>query len=271
MDYIYSIILGIIQALTEFLPISSSAHLVIFHNWLKSDLLNNLTFDVILHAGTFIAVLVYFWPEVASLVKIFFKTLWRAKISAVDSKERLPWLLLVATVPAVAVGYFFDGFIENIFRSVYWVIIPLIIGGLLLIIFDRWGKKNRSLNSLNFFDALLIGLSQILAFLPGTSRSGITIICAMGRGFTRAEAAKFSFLLSLPVILGAIIKKVSQISLADQSLKLILIYFAGAIMSAVAGVLVIKFFLRFLSGHSLTVFAIYRFLLAALLIIIFLF
>ena len=268
MDYIYSIILSIVQAITEFLPISSSGHLVIIHQLIDSDLLNSLTFDVILHAGTFLAVLIYFWRDVIKIIKGFFITIFRFKITT-DFNQQLPWLLIIGTIPAALIGYFFGNFIEQTFRSVFWIVAMLIIGGLLFIIIENQGKKNRNLDSMSFVDALIVGIAQVLAFIPGTSRSGITIVAGMSQGFKRKEAARFSFLLSLPIILGATIRKVTQISLSDSS-DFIFISILGAAVATLVGYIVIKYFLQFLERHSLTNFAIYRFILAFILILIFL-
>ncbi|MCX6786076.1 MAG: undecaprenyl-diphosphate phosphatase [Candidatus Komeilibacteria bacterium] len=269
MDYIYSIVLGAVQAITEFLPISSSGHLIIFHQFLKSPLLDSAAFDVMLHAGTLLAALIYFWPEIKKIFIGFFQTIGRFKIST-DFNQQLPWLLIVGSVPAALVGYFFNDFIEQAFRSIHWIIIPLIAGGLLFILAEKFGLKKRNLDSMNFLDTLLIGLAQVLAFIPGTSRSGITITAALGSGFKRADAAKFSFLLSLPVIAGATIQKITQVASGDFSAHSLFVFILGAVTSAGVGYVVIKYFIHFLERHSLTVFAVYRFILAAILIAIFL-
>ena len=270
MDYINSIILGLVQAITEFLPISSSGHLVIFHRFMDSKLLNSLTFDVMLHGGTLLAVLIYFWQEVVNIIKNFFLTLFRFKITH-DFRQQLPWFLIIATVPAALLGYFFDDFIEQTFRSVHWVILMLLVGAFLFIVAEKSFSKNRSLDSMTFFDALLIGLAQVLAFIPGTSRSGITIVAGLSRRLKRAEAARFSFLLSLPVILGAVIRKITQIPLSDFSVGFIFVSVLGILTAALVGYLVIKLFLKFLENRSLLIFAVYRVILALVLIVIFLF
>ena len=262
MDYIYSIILAIVQAVTEFLPISSSGHLVILHQVLKSDLLGSLTFDVILHAGTLLAVVIYFWRDIVAMAKGFFRTVARRKISP-DIAEQLPYWLIIGTLPALLVGYFFDSLIEQFFRSLWWVILMLIAGGVLFIVFERFSAKKRNLAGMSFADAFLIGLAQALAFIPGTSRSGVTILAGLGLGFKREEAARFSFLLSLPVILGAVIRKVAQISLSDLSLDFVFVSILGAAFAALFGFLVIRLFLQFLRHHSL--------ILAGVLILILLF
>ena len=270
MEYIISIILGIVQSLTEFLPISSSGHLVIFHELIKFEFLNNLTFDVILHGGTLLAVIVYFWSDLLNLLKGFLLSLI-GKNRSQDFYQRFAWIIIIGTIPSVIVGYFFSDLIEQIFRSVVWVIIMLIVGGILFIFFEKFSRKDRDLRSLTLGDGLIIGLAQVLAFIPGMSRSGITIVAGLFRHFKRAEAARFSFLLSVPIIFGANIRKISQINLADFSDVFIFVSILGAVTSALIGYFVIRFLLKFLEKHSLTYFAIYRFILAITLTVIFVF
>lgn len=269
MDYIYSIILGAVQAVTEFLPISSSGHLIIMHQFLKSALLDSLTFDVVLHAGTLLALLIYFWQDLLKIVKGFFKSLnkWDLK-NNID--QRLAWLIIVGTMPAAVIGFFFGDLIEQIFRSVLSVSVMLILGGLLFIIFEKFSSQKRSLDSLSFSDVVVIGLAQALAFIPGVSRSGATILGGLARGFTREAAARFSFLMSVPIIFGALTRKISQVETADLSLNFIFVSILGTAVAALIGYGVIKFFLRFLAKHSLMVFAVYRFILAAALLLFFL-
>ncbi|MBU1036665.1 undecaprenyl-diphosphatase UppP [Patescibacteria group bacterium] len=268
MGYLVTIFYAIVQSITEFLPISSSGHLVIFHQFIPLTLVDHLTFDVILHAGTLLSLIIYFWRDIVRLFLGFWQSLrnWNFRY---DHQQRLPWLIILGNLPAIIVGFFLDNFWENAFRSVYWVILMLIIGAILFIVFEKISKRNRELNTMNIKDALLIGVAQILAFIPGTSRSGITIVAGLGSNFKREEAAKFSFLLAIPVIFGATIKKIIQLSSTSLSIDSLLIFILGAVVSAVVGYLVIKFLLRFLQRHSLTTFAIYRFILAIILILIF--
>lgn len=267
MEYFYSIILSLIQAVTEFLPISSSGHLVIVHQLIESELLDNLTFDVILHFGTLLALIVYFWQDLVKIVKGFFISLTTRKKR---HENQLSWLIIIGIIPALVVGYYLEDFIEQNFRSLPLVIIMLVVGGILFIIFEKISSKKRDLASMTLGDALVVGLFQILAFIPGTSRSGITIVGGLSRGFSRKESARFSFLMAIPIILIATIRRITQISLSDSSLNFVFVCILGAIISAVVGFLVIKFFLKFLENRSLTIFAIYRFVLAAVLVVIFL-
>ncbi|MFA6304973.1 MAG: undecaprenyl-diphosphate phosphatase [Patescibacteria group bacterium] len=266
MDYLYSIILGATQALTEFLPISSSGHLVILHRLIKSDLLDSLTFDVILHAGTLIATLFYFRRTVGQLIGNFFKTIFSFKITH-NFNEQLPWLLIIGAIPAALVGFFYGDLIEATFRSIGWIAITLTIGSLLFIVYEKTSKQNRHMDTMNFFDALVIGTAQILAFVPGISRSGITIVAGLGLGFKRKEAADFSFLLSLPIVFGATLQKITQISWSDLNSNFIFVSLLGLVVSSLLGFVVIKYFIRFLASNSLTVFAIYRFILAGALLV----
>lgn len=266
MDYLYSIILGAVQALTEFLPISSSGHLVILHRLIDSPLLDSLTYDVILHAGTLLATLWFFKNEVARLLGGFFRTLFSLKISH-NFEEQLPWLIIAGAMPAALIGYFFGDIIENAFRSIGWVTATLVFGSLLFFIYERIGRKNRNLEAMSFGDALIVGLSQALAFLPGISRSGITIVAGLGLGFKRREAARFSFLLSLPVVLGATVQKIAQIDWSDLNTNFVFASAIGFAVSLAGGFLVIKYFMRFLESHSLNGFGVYRLLLAAALLL----
>jgi undecaprenyl-diphosphatase len=266
MDYIYSTILAIVQAVTEFLPISSTGHLVILHKFLPSPLLDSLTFDVVLHLGTLIALVIYFWKDLVKIAKSFFYSLF-CHSQYQQEEGQLWWQIILGTIPALLVGYFLNDLVEQKFRSALIVIIMLIAGGVLFIIFEKSGAKKRDLSSLTVSDVLLIGLAQAFALLPGLSRSGITIVAGLARGLSRKEAARFSFLMAVPVIFLAAIKRITQISLSDSSF--IFVFILGAATAALIGYFTIKYLLRFLENNSLISFAVYRFILAALLIVIF--
>jgi len=268
MLYFSSIVLALVQALTEFLPISSSAHLIIFHQIFTAPELDTLTFDVMLHLGTFLAILFYFWPEVVKLVKGFFS--WK-ELGEKQVYRRLSRLIIVSAVPAALIGYVWGNWIEEIFRPITWVIWPMIGGAILLILVEKFSKKNQTVDGLTFSKALYIGLAQVLAFMPGTSRSGITITAGMQLGLARHEAARFSFLMSLPIVFGAVLQKITKINFGDFSSNLFLVFIVGVVVSTAAGYLVIKYLLKFLASHSLNYFAVYRFILAALLLIFFVF
>jgi len=268
MLYFSSIILALAQALTEFLPVSSSAHLIIFHQIFTAPELDTLMFDVMLHLGTFLAILFYFWPEIIKLIKGFFS--WKPQ-GENKIYQKIGWLIIFSAIPAAAIGYIYGDFIEQSFRSVHWLIWPIIAGAILLILAERFSKQNKKIGQLNFGSALYIGLAQILAFMPGTSRSGITITAGMQLGLERKEAARFSFLMSLPIIFGAAVQKITKVNFGDLPPHLFLAFILGVAVSAAAGYLVIKYLLKFLISHSLDYFAVYRFILAGVLLLLFYF
>ena len=271
MDIFYSILAGIIQGLTEFLPISSSGHLVIVHDFLKFDFIDNLAFDVVLHLGTLVALIVFFFADILKYLIAFFESLvaWNLKNNL---NQRLAWYLFIATLPAAIVGYFLEDRIEMVFRSPFLVALMLIIFGVILYLADKFFFKLKTINELSLANSLTIGLFQAIALIPGVSRSGITIIAGLSQKLKRKDAARFSFLLAVPIIFGAGLKKTidlisgSAISSADF-LALIL----GFLSSAVTGYFCIKYFLKFLENHSLKIFAWYRIVLGLLIIFVILF
>jgi len=217
-----------------------------------------------------LAIIIYFWSDLINLLKGFFLGIFTRQ-SGQNFYTQLAWIIIIGTIPSVLAGYFLSEWIEQIFRSVAWVMVMLVLGGILFIWAEKASRKDRDFKSLTIGDGLIIGLAQVLAFIPGVSRSGITIVAGLWRDFSRREAARFSFLLSVPVILGANIRKISQIDPADFSETFIFVSILGAAVAALLGYFIIKLLLKFLDKHSLTYFAVYRFILAALLGFIFLF
>jgi undecaprenyl-diphosphatase len=261
MSLIQSIILGIVQGLAEFLPISSSAHLIIVP-WLLKWPEHTLTFDVALHLGTLTAIVVYFFKDYLNIA--------RAGLTKPRSAEgRLLWNIVIATVPAGIFGILLEHLVEKVFRDrVLLTALVLILFGIMLFLVDRFVKKEKDISELNFYHAAVIGLSQALALFPGVSRSGITITSGMSLGFKREDAARFSFLLSGPVIFGA-----GMISLLRnyRTVQNELLYFiAGFLAAALVGFLTIHFLLNYLKKHSFTPFVVYRIALAALIAAVFL-
>ena len=257
-DYIKAIVLGIVQALTEFLPVSSSGHLVVAPEVIGDDV-SSLTFDVGLHLGTMVAVIVYFWREwldiVGSGVRDIAEHRWRVDAWAWPSKLGL-WIAL-GTVPAVVVGLLFEDAIDDHLREPWLVAITLILGAVVLWLVDRWGATVGRLTDVTPARSLAIGCAQAVALIPGVSRSGSTI--AMGRafGFDRVAAARFSFLLSAPVVLGAGVLQLSDAVGGTEDVRWgpLLV---GAITSGLVGLAVIRFLLAFLEARTLTVFVWYR-------------
>jgi len=257
MDPIHAAVLGTIQGLTEVLPISSSAHLILvpkFLNWPESG----LTFDVALHIGTFLALSLYFWRDIIELIGNFFS----ACQSGLNSPaKRLPFYIIAATIPAAIVGKTLEGPIDEIFRKSPAIIAGLLIFfGLLLALADTTGAKRWRVDRITLNCAMVIGLAQCLALLPGVSRSGITITAALFLGFHRESAARFSFLLSLPIVAGAALLKVGHLLKtgipAGDGLPLVI----GIATSAVFGFLSVALLLKLVQRDSLYPFVWYRIL-----------
>jgi undecaprenyl-diphosphatase len=247
---IEALILGIVQGLTEFFPVSSTAHLILFpwfFNW-DGDL-NTLTFDVALHAGTLLA-----------LISVF----WRDWFDMLMHNRRLFYLIIIASVPAGVAGFFFHDIIEEGLRSPYIISIALVVIGIVMLLSEKM-LKNRSIGNLNLTDAVVIGLVQAVALIPGVSRSGITISAGLFRGLDRTSSARFSFLLSTPVIAGAVLLHMQKIVQGPANYDLNL-FVSGVIASAVAGFAAIKFLMKFFEKYSMNIFVYYRFLLAAVII-----
>lgn len=262
MHPLYAIFLGIVQGITEFLPISSSGHLALLEHYFQAPGAG-LSFDILLHLGTVAALLTYFRQD------------WRNMAGAVCRPSpytrldrRLFICILAASVPGALAGVFFEHQAETIFREPHRIGLLLGSVGLLLILAERLARHERPLTNLHLGDALLIGLSQALAIMPGVSRSGITMTCALFLGFTRETAARFSFLLSTPIIAGAGIWHLRKWFKAPPENLSVLAAVLGFLAALVSSYLVIRFLLRFLRRHTFYPFAFYRLALAALILIL---
>lgn len=266
IDIFYSLIAGIIQGLTEFLPISSSGHLVIFHDLLGFNLIDNLAFDVVLHLGTLVALVLFFWQDILKYLKAFFQSLTNWNLKG-NTNQRLAWYILIATLPAAIIGYFLEEQIELVFRTTLLVAIMLIGFGIILYLVDRFSAKIKTMDQLTFPSSFLIGIVQAVALIPGVSRSGITIIAGLSQKLNRQSAARFSFLLSIPIVFGAGIKKVSDLAIQRSSDIDFLVLVFGFLSATITGYFCIKYFLRFLQRHSLNIFAYYRIVLGAVILI----
>lgn len=265
MDYFIAIIYGLVQGVGEFLPISSSGHLVLLHEFLPVPFSNELAFDVTLHLGTLVAVLWFFWADIVGLIKSWFGSFRRLPAGFGD----LSWLVLLATIPAAVVGKLLGDQIETRFGAPMYVAFMLASVGFLFIVAEKYAKQEIELNQVRWPKALLIGLAQVLALLPGTSRSGITIITGLGVGLKREAAVRFSFLLSIPIIAGAAVLKVPEI-LQTQLVMKDWLFLGVAFLSAVAsGFWAIGYMLKFVKTADLKPFAYYRFALALAIIIFF--
>jgi undecaprenyl-diphosphatase len=251
-----AIVLGIVQALAEFLPISSSGHLILAP-WLLGWKSHGLTFDLALHLGTSAALLGYFWRDWLKLVRAVLLGL------AVPAARRLPewnlaWLIVIGCVPAAVVGVLFEDVIETAFRQPALIAVLLIVFGLILLAADRLGRQNRSLSCISLADALVIGCAQVLALMPGVSRSGITLTAGLFRGLERAAAARFSFLLSAPITIAAALYKLRILFREPPASSDLLAFAVGAVTAAIVGALAIGFLLRYLQRQPVDVFVWYR-------------
>ncbi len=266
MSIFQSIILGILQGLGEFLPISSTAHLILapwFFGW--SD--PGLSFDVALHLGTLIAVLVYFFKDWLGIFKsasnAVFKTSYRLPITGYSSNLLL--LLIIASIPGAIFGILFDSKAEEAFRSPLLIALTLSVVGLILYLVDKCATQRREIGKLSKMDALLIGLSQAVAIIPGVSRSGATMTTGLFLGLSREQAARFSFLLSTPIIFGAAIVKVPQLLKTGVDAPILF----GILASAITGYLAIKYMLRFIQKVGYAPFLGYRLALALVIVAVY--
>ncbi|MBT4723003.1 undecaprenyl-diphosphatase UppP [Candidatus Falkowbacteria bacterium] len=269
MLFIYSIVLGIVQGITEFLPVSSSGHLVLLHNILNFDFEQNLAFDTALHLGTGFALVLFFWNDIKKYVITFFKFISGSK-SVVKSEIDFVFKLIVATIPAVVLGLLFETIIETKLRSEWVVVSTLIIVAVIFLLVEKYSKPKKGMEELTFFKAILIGVAQAFALIPGVSRSGITIVAGMSSKLKRSEAARFAFLLGIPVILGAGFYQIFKLDFSTLESTMIRIFVIGFLASFISGLLVIKFLMKYLTTHKLNVFAWYRIGLAIILILYFL-
>lgn len=250
-----AIILGIVQGLTEFIPVSSSAHLILFPWFFEWEgIVNTLSFDVALHFGTLIALLAYFRKD------------WIELIKTARNKDGMLWKLFAGTIPAGLVGVLFRDWFEHN-RSPLLIAFTLCLVSVFMILSERnYEKRERSgLEKIGMGTALFVGIAQAFALVPGVSRSGITIVAALTRGIKRADAARFSFLLGTPAVAGASLLEAKNL-IGRDGLE-IDIFIAGIVIAAISGYLAIKYLILYLQKYSLRPFAYYRFLLASVIII----
>jgi undecaprenyl-diphosphatase len=249
MELIQAAVLGVVQGLTEFLPISSSGHLVVvpwFFKWQDPG----LTFDVALHLGTLAAMVLYFWKDWLDILK--------------NWKKPLLWLIVLACIPAALFGLKYDKYFETVFRSPIIIAGTMIFMGLLMGAAEVMSSKVRELSTIKLKDSIIIGFAQVLALVPGVSRSGITITAGLFDGLTRQAAARFSFLLAMPVVAGAGMLKLHKIFKYGIPQNESTAFITGIVLSAITGFLAIKYLLRYLENHTIYVFVWYRLVLGVL-------
>lgn len=277
-----AIILGILQGLTEFIPVSSSAHLIVvpwFFGW--TDLVvNSLAFDVALHLGTLVAVLWFFSADWLRLIRAGIASLRERKIGA-DPDRRLAWLLVIGCVPGGIAGVLAESQVEALFHqpdrshqpiAMIGIAVMLAVAGAALLLADRLARHQRGLGDLGLKDALIIGCAQALALFPGVSRSGATITAGLALGLARPAAARFSFLLSAPIVAGAGLKSlwdvVQELQAGTMTTASLIFFPIGFVAAAITGYFCIKFLLQYLQQHSTAVFAYYRWALAVLIVVV---
>ena len=261
MTVFQALVLGIIQGLSEFLPISSSAHLALAP-WILHWRDPGLAFDVALHFGTLVAVLWYFRAEWVALLLAARDIVVRRRVET--ERERRVLFLILATIPGAIAGLALEKQAESTFRDPRLVATALIVMGILLWALDRFARRDRSLAQMRWMDALLIGIAQMFAIIPGVSRSGSTITAGRALAFEREDAAVFSFLMSMPIIAAAAVLKLPQ-AIREQGLSAPMI--VGILASAVSGWLAIAVLLRVVTRHSYGVFAAYRIILGVAVLI----
>ncbi|KKQ79369.1 MAG: Undecaprenyl-diphosphatase [Parcubacteria group bacterium GW2011_GWC2_38_7] len=264
--YLYSIVAGLIQAVTEFLPVSSSGHLVILHDFVNFNIGNTLAFDVALHLGTALALIIFFrkdiWKYILAVLNVFIP---KRQVNQRDLKDAM--LIVYGSIPAVIFGFLLKKFAPTMFRQTEVVVITLVVVAILFFVVEKTAKHTRDYTGMSIGKALYIGCAQVLALIPGVSRSGITIIAGMSADLKRSEAAKFSFLLSIPAVLGAGLLEMFDIAWTKLPNQEIIGIIVGFVVSAVIGFVVIKFFLKYVEHHKLNVFAWYRICLALILLL----
>ena len=267
-----ALVMGIVQGLTEFLPVSSSGHLVIvpfLFGW-NDAFLTSLAFSVMLHMGTLVALLVYFRDDWARLIPAGFAAL-RDRSFRSDPDRRLAGLLVAATIPAALAGVLFNDVIENQFRQVGLVALTLVIGGVILFAADRVGRRSRAIADITFPVAIGVGAAQAIALIPGISRSGISISAGRLAGLDREAAARFAFLMATPITAGAGLFEVRKLLTGEAGVQIELApLVVGMVAALLSGLAAIHFMLRYLRTRSLDVFVLYRFVLAAIVLVVWL-
>ncbi|MFC5338163.1 undecaprenyl-diphosphate phosphatase [Leucobacter denitrificans] len=267
MGIFEAIILGIVQGLTEFLPVSSSAHLRV-----TSELMGigdaGAAFTAITQIGTEAAVIVFFWRDIVRIIGKWFQSLSGKTVPRNDPDARMGWWIILGTIPIVVLGLLFQDQIESTLRSLWFVAISLIVFGLLLGVADRVGKRTRPLEKLTWKHGLFYGLAQSLALIPGVSRSGGTITAGLLMGYTREAAARYSFLLAIPAVLGSGFYQVFKVIRSPEGQAPMSLTLIASVVAFVVALVVIGVFMRYISKGSFMPFVVYRVLLGGTIIVL---
>ena len=271
MDTVFqALIMGIVQGLTEFLPVSSSGHLILvpyLFGW-DDPFITSLAFSVMLHIGTLVALLAYFRDDWLRLIPAGLAAIRHRSFGA-DPDRKLAWLLVAATIPAAVVGFLLSDVLETQIRQPGLVAVTMVVGGLILLVADRIGGQSRSVDDVTFPVATGIGAAQALALIPGISRSGISISAGRFAGLDRAAAARFAFLMATPITAGAIVFEARKLLTGEAGVVVATMpLLVGLVASLVSGFAAIHFMLRYLRTRSLQVFVWYRFVLVAVVVVL---
>ena len=266
MNIVQAFVLGIVQGITEFIPISSSGHLVLVP-WLLNWPEPGLAFDTIVHWGTLLAVLAVFWRDLVALARAWARSLVERNLEPTEA--RLAWLIIVGTLPAALMGFLWEDFFEGLFGSPGLVAALLLVTGAILALSERLGRRQLSMGDLSWLDSVLIGLAQGLAIAPGISRSGATIAMGLLRGVKREAAARYSFLLATPIIFGAGLLQLIELFQAGAGEAYWPPLIVGFLAAAISGYVCIRFLLTYLQRGRLYVFAAYCWLAGSVSLIIF--
>lgn len=268
MSLIEAIILGLVQGLTEFLPVSSSAHLRIVGEVLPSATDPGATFTAITQIGTELAVLVYFWKTITRIIARWALSL-SGKVPKNDPDVRMGWLIIIGTLPIVVLGFLFQSVIRDTFRNLWLVAIVLIVFGLLLGAADRWGSRTRQMNDMTYPHGLTLGFAQAMALVPGVSRSGATTTVGLALGYTRPAAAEYAFLLAVPAVFGSgfyeLYQAVKEPGTAVFSMGETLV---ATVVAFGVGLAIIAFLMQYIKTRSFMPFVVYRVLLGLTLIVL---
>ena len=276
MDLLNAIILGLVQGLTEFLPVSSSAHLRIVGEFLGTGEDPGARFTAITQIGTELAVIILFWGDIVRIIRAWFRSL-AGKVPRNDPDARMGWLIIIGSLPIVILGLLFQDQIETTFRSLWFTASMLIGFGLLLGLADWVGRKNLKLQNLGYRDGIIFGFAQALALIPGVSRSGGTITAGLFLGYERAAAARYAFLLAIPAVLGSgfyqVYKSVASPCVDGATNCTPEIYgpletLVATVVAFFVALVVIKFFMNYISKRSFLPFVIYRIVLGLIIFVL---
>jgi undecaprenyl-diphosphatase len=264
MTYLQSIILGIIQGLTEFLPVSSSAHLVLFPYWLGWQIpaTDAFIFNVLVQLGTLLAVIIYFWRDLVNIARSMINGIIKRQLFK-EADARLGWLVILATIPAGFAGLFLKDTVEAAFSSPIATALLLLVTAGMLLLAEKARKAARQSTAPGWLDAIIIGIFQALSIFPGVSRSGSTITGGLLRGLDRTTAARFSFLMSIPIMTAAGGVAFLDMLIIPNLIGFLPVMAAGFIAAAVVGLLSIKWLMGYIRSHSFLVFAVYCVLVSA--------